>query len=363
MSRARGWIGLGILAIVVAAAILLWHGGRSAKEETEQTVASEVPVHVGPLQRATLHRYVVTFGTVDAEPARAGHPAAGARLAAPVAGLVASVSCTEGGQVKAGEVLVRLDTRVVDAQIAKAESAVKFAELAVARQRTMLAAEATSQKAFQEAEQLLAAASSELASARAERELLLVKAPLGGTVVRLNARAGDAVDANTVLAEIVNFERLIVSASVRSVEATLVKVGQRVQLGGRHPAGASEVVVGNVIFVGAQIDGKTDTVLVRIALPAGHGLKPGQLVDVRIVCEERANCLVVPEDAVVADGEGGSAIAIVEGDKATLRPVRLGLREDGQVEVLAEGLSEGTTIVTEGAYGLPKETKIKVVGK
>jgi membrane fusion protein (multidrug efflux system) len=53
---------------------------------------------------------------------------------------------------------------------------------------------------------------------------------------------------------------------------------------------------------------------------------------------------------------------VVEGDKALEKEVKAGLREGGLVEVEGVGLKEGMAIVTEGAYGLPNDTKIKVIG-
>jgi len=309
----------------------------------------------------------VTFGTVEPEPASQGRPAAGARVASPVAGLVEAVTCAEGLRVKQGEILVRLDTRLADVMVARGENAVKFGELNAARQRTMASSQATSQKALEEAEQQLAAARSELATAQAERQLLFVRAPLAGTVVRLNARSGDAVDLTTVLAEIVDPDRLVVAGGVRSAEAALLKEGQRVELADRgassRATGQPGPLLGKLVFVGAQIDPRNDTVPVRVLLPAGSGLTPGRFLDVRIVAEERADCLVVPEESVVSDGQGGSAVATVEGDKAIVRPVKTGLREDGMVEVAGEGIKEGTPVVTEGAYGLPKETKVHLLDK
>lgn len=366
MSARGRWLGLAALAVAVLAALMLWRAARSRSAAEEQAVASEVPVRVGHVTRATLHRVVVTVGTVEAEPAQSDRPASSARVGPPVTGIVASVSCAEGQRVEKGAVLVRLDTRVADAQVGKAAEAVKFAELVLARQRKMGPSEATSQKAFEEAELQLAAARSELETARAERELLIVKAPLAGTVVRLTARPGDAVDPNTALAEIVDLSRLIVSAGVRSGEAGLLKVGQPVELSEGQAATAGSapkpVLTGTVAFVGAQVDAKTDTVPVRVAVPADAGLRPGQFLDVRITVEVRADRLVAPENAVVSDGGGGSAVALVDGDTATLKAVRVGLREGGLVEVEGDEIREGVAIVTEGAYGLPKETKIKVVG-
>jgi len=64
----------------------------------------------------------------------------------------------------------------------------------------------------------------------------------------------------------------------------------------------------------------------------------------------------------VTGDSGQSVIALVNGDAAAQTPVQVGLREDGWVEVAGTGLKDGASVVTLGAYGLPKTTKIRVLG-
>ena len=69
----------------------------------------------------------------------------------------------------------------------------------------------------------------------------------------------------------------------------------------------------------------------------------------------------MPAESVVTDADGQTVIALVAGDNAKQQPVKTGLRENGLVEIQGDGLKAGDTVVTVGAYGLPKETKIKVL--
>jgi membrane fusion protein (multidrug efflux system) len=117
-----------------------------------------------------------------------------------------------------------------------------------------------------------------------------------------------------------------------------------------------------VIFIGSQVDPATGTVLARLAVPKTAGLRPGQFVQARLFSEELKDRLAVPVASVVTDPEEGSVIAIVEAGKATRRKVKTGLRDGDLIEVEGEGVVEGQNVVTVGAYGLPKETKVRVVG-
>jgi membrane fusion protein (multidrug efflux system) len=83
-------------------------------------------------------------------------------------------------------------------------------------------------------------------------------------------------------------------------------------------------------------------------------------VTVHIVVDERPQRLAVPAESVV-EVNGTSVIAIVEGDHAVQRSVTVGLHDGPLVEIAGDGLHEGMTVVTEGAYGLPKDTRVRVL--
>ena len=338
-----------LLAVVMAWAVLA---------EDEPKVETEVAVRVALIQKATLRAYVTGYGTVEPEPAREKLPAAGAKIASPVAGVLAETKCAEGQRVEKGAVLFRLDSRVATVQIEKAKRTLAFAEQSFERQQKLLKVEGTSQKLLQEAEAQVAAARSEFTAAETQLALQEITAPFAGTITKVNARPGEAVELNTVLAELADLERLVVAVPVPSGEASAIKEGQPAEISFKADA---KPVAGRVVSLAPQVDPATGTVLVRVAVPKDAGLRPGQFLNVRIVSEERKDRLAVPVASVVKNAETGAVIAIVENGKATRKPVKAGLRDGGLVEVEGEGLRAGQTVVTAGAYGLPKETKVRVL--
>ncbi len=353
MTKRQVTTGLIVLAAAAAALLLFRVFGPKGGEDEE--IVTDVGVHVGQIVRATLHRYVTAYGTVEPEPPGGGKPAAGAVISAPVGGILAEIACTEGHAVERGALLFRLDTRLAEVAVARAEKALATAGQTYERQKKLLAAEGTSQKSFQQAELELNTANSDLAAARTELALLEIRAPLAGTVVRIDARLGQAVEPNAVLAEVIALDRLVVTAHVPSRDAVQLKTGQPVVWSdGSAPAGS-------VTVVGRDVDPKTDTVLVRATLPAGAGIRPGQFLNIRIVSEERRDVLAVPEESVVPGPEGGTVLMVVEGDRAVPKPVRAGLRDAGLVEIEGEGLTEGLVIVTTDAYNMAGETKIHII--
>ena len=303
---------------------------------TEEKVATVVSVQTGKITSATLHGYVQGFGTIEPAPATKDLPAADAQLAGPSAGIVAKVNVVEGQSVTNGEVLVQLNSVA--------------AEQELERQKKLYAQQNTSLKNLQEAEAQLA--------------LLQVTAPLSGTVTRVGVKPGQAVDLTTIVVEVMDLNRLAVSAEIPSAEAGDLRTGEEVQISGTgfQPANAQDArsTATEVLFVSPSVNKENDTVLVRALLPKDSGLRPGQFVLVRIVTAGHTNCLAAPVESVVTDEDGKSVIALVKNGEATQMPVQTGLRENGLIEITAPEIKEGDVFVTVGAYGLPEKTKIRV---
>jgi RND family efflux transporter MFP subunit len=331
------------LGVAAGSTWLVWFRPVKAPEEDKKPEA-EVPVHVAKITRATLRGYVTAYGTVEPD------LKAGARMAVSVPGVVTTVACVEGQRVERGALLFELDGRAADV-------AVNFAEKTLERQKKLAQAEGTSQKLLQEAEQ-------QLASARAQQALLQVRAPISGMVTKINVKAGEAADLTTVLAEVVDFDRLVVTLNVPSPELAALKAGQPVEVAS---ADSTNVVNTSLAFISPSVDAKTGSGLARARLPGNCGLRPGQFVKVRVVSEERKDCLAVPVTSLAKDPTGATFIALVEGEKGVLKPVKAGLRDGDMVEVEAEGVEADKTVVTDGAYGLIMTqqfaTKIRVVGE
>jgi multidrug efflux pump subunit AcrA (membrane-fusion protein) len=336
MKPTRGPIGL--IVFLGAVLGLYWlFTARSTDSGTKnkaESVPALVSVQTGNLRRMTLHRYLTGYGSVGPAPATASQAAADAALAAPTAGVVAAVNVAEGEHVRRGRLLMTLNSGSVTAA---------FAQQEIARQNKLYAEHNTSLKNLQ--------------NAQAQLALLQVVSPLSGTVVSLNVKPGEAVDAKTVVAEVMDLNRLVVKTAVPEAESDQLRPGEPVQVFTDPPVRA------RLSFVSPTVDTANGTVTAWALLPPGSGLRPGRFVSLRIATAIHANCLAAPEASVVTDEQGRSVLALVHGDEATQIAVQTGFRENGRVEVSAAGLQAGGTVVTVGAYGLPKKTKIQVVNR
>jgi membrane fusion protein (multidrug efflux system) len=337
---------------------------------------------------------------LDDRIAKANEEQAGAALASAQASLAKLKANPRPEQLELAQL-------VVD----KARSSVDFAQKNLERQRQLLESNNTSQKAVEAAQAELIAAQNDLKvaqkqlailkasptpeelaeenakvteaqkvllAAQLQRSLLKIQSPIAGTVVRINVNVGEAVDSMKVLGQIVALDRLIASVNIPASEAASVKTGQPVEISSElssknrsadsptsrpatKPAATASVdFAGSVQLVSAIVDQKSDSVIVEIRLKADSGFAPGAAVRVRIVTETHNDVLVVPIDSVVTNAEGETLVAIVKDDKAVQVTVHVGLRENGFAEISGDQVHLNDQVVTEGAYGLPKETKVHI---
>ena len=304
----------------------------AASREPAASIRSMISVQVGELKRITLHRYVTGFGVVAPAPATRHRPAAAAAIAAPVTGVVTTVAITAGQRVRRGQLLMELNS---------GSTTEAYAAQEVARLRRLYAEHNASLKALQNAEAQLA--------------LLRVTAPLGGTVVRVNVKAGTSVDASTVLAEVIDLDRLVVRTSIPEAEAGKLKTGEVLHVLGDLP------LTTTLAYVSPTINSSDGTVMAWASLPHHSRLRPGQFVRLRIITATAHDALVAPSESVIRNAVGGRGfLSVVRGHEAIRVSVKTGLREGGWVEVSGPGLAPGTRVVTVGAYGLPTRTAIQI---
>lgn len=351
MTGRRVAIAATAIAVLVILIVLRTLGG--GPEEPE--IQTDVAVHVTPIRRDTVRAMVTAYGRVEPEPAGVDTPAAGALITPFIDGVVTQIEAVEGQGVTEGEVLIRLDSRMAEVAVQNARQQLDFAEQAFERQEALLASGGTSQRAYLETQQQRDAARSALAAAETDLAYRNIAAPLSGTVTRLGAEVGQHVDATTVLAQVVDLDRLVVTAGVPARQIAGIAVGRDVRIGSGEDA-----PVGRVSVLGKDIDPATGTYRVQASIPAARGFMPGQFTEIHVVTEEHADALVVPEVSLVTSG-GESWISVVEDDHATRRSVAAGIRDAGLVEVSGDGISEGLSVVTDEAYSLPEETAVHVV--
>jgi RND family efflux transporter MFP subunit len=240
-------------------------------------------------------------------------------------------------------------------------------DLEVTERQFALAESSNSNGTFAEDSAKVASAEFALASAKTQRQMMRIVAPIDGTVVQMNVNPGEGVDPTKTLVQVIALDRLLVDVDVPAEQLPSLSLGLPVIVmpvsSSTSKPSSSDMPApqGKVTTISPDVNPKTGTVRVDIDLPADSTFRPGLSVLVRIIDQEHKDKLAVPKAAVTTDENGDSFIATLDGEQATHKTVQVGLEENGLVEIDADGVKEGDTVITAGAYGLPPATHVKVV--
>jgi membrane fusion protein (multidrug efflux system) len=293
-------------------------------------------------------------------------------LRARVQGFLQKRLFEEGADVKEGEVLFVLEkpayqAAVTDAKgaIARAEAALKLANLEVGRFRDLVARKAAPQNDLdvhiaKQTEARGALMQSQAALQKAELDLSYtdVTAPVSGRIGRAAFSVGSYDSpASEPLATIVSqdptyvvfpvSQRLLLDLRRQQVEKGEDPRAVQVKL--RLADGSMYDHAGRVNFVDVQVNPGTDTVAIRAALPnPDRVLLDGALATAVIESARPEQALVVPAQAFQADQSGTYVLVVDAESKVQVRRVKTAPAIEGKVPV-TKGLSEGERVIVEGA--------------
>ena len=171
---------------------------------------------------------------------------------------------------------------------------------------------------------------------------------IGGVVTESSAISGANVEMGSVLFRIVDTNTLYIKAAVP--ESDFPKLRQ-LSGGEIEMPGSGQVRPSNrLVSIGRFVDEATRTVPVIYEVDnRDHGLAVNQTVFLRLLLTPSQKTAAVPEAAIVDDAGRPIVFVQIAGEHFVRRPVKLGVRNAGLVQVL-EGVQAGDRVVTKGAY-------------
>lgn len=282
--------------------------------------------------------------------------------------LVTALNVDVGQQVRAGQVLLTLDHRTLDSELAQARASMQEAEAALAlarasysRAETLAARQLISASQLDELRALRIQAEAQLATARArrdaaqlQRDFAELRAPADGIVSRRMVQPGQVVAAGTELLRLIRDGRLEWRAELPERQLALVEVGNPVEL-----AYQGSTISGRVRAVSPGVDAESRTGTLYVDLPEPGPLKAGVYLEGRIVTGS-GQALMLPSEAVVQRDGHAYVFVLDDGQVVQRRRVRTGLAEAGRIEIV-EGLEPGRQVVVKGAGFLGEGDRVRVV--
>jgi membrane fusion protein, heavy metal efflux system len=175
--------------------------------------------------------------------------------------------------------------------------------------------------------------------------------PIAGTLVKRDLSIGAMIDRNgPAPLVIINLERLWVIANIFEYDLATLKTGDQVNV--TVDAYSDKVFSGQITYIDDEVDRNTRVVRTRIEVAnPEHLLKPGMFAKASIAAGNSREVLTAPESAIYQI-DGRPVVFVAAGTNSfEVRPVRLGSRGGGAVEVLS-GLRQGEVVVEKGGLAL-----------
>ena len=286
--------------------------------------------------------------------------------------LVASALPTIGASVKQGQVLASIlpptssPSELASLELAKNEASLSLQLARKDRERAerLVNAGAAPAKRLDEArtveataEARLKAAETRLAQYEASRsaemttegaKLFALRAPISGIIIETHAAPRANVEAGETLFKIVDVDNVYVSAVVPEAELPRMRSLTGAEL--ETPGLQQPHRLGRLISIGRVVDPTSRTFPVIYALDnRDRRVAVNQAVHVRLLTTTTAAAPAVPQSAIVDDGGRPVVFIQASGEAFLRRPVQLGVREGGYVQVL-EGVFPGERVVSRGAH-------------
>jgi membrane fusion protein (multidrug efflux system) len=314
------------------------------------------------------------------------------QVRARAAGILQERLFKEGSDVKAGQVLFRIDpapyaaaARSAEASLARAEANAAQTKALAARYKPLVEANAVSKQEYDNAVAAQKTAEADVGVSRAALTTAhinlgyaTVTAPISGRIGRALVTEGALVGQGdaTELAVIQQIDPVYVNFTQSATEVLRLRrqmeAGQFKRASGPNAAsvrvvledGSEYPLAGRLLFSDLTVDSATGQVTLRAEVPNPNGdLLPGLYVRVRLEQAEVSNAIAVPQQAVTRTQQGDTLTVVGKDGKLSQRQVRISAAQNNQWVVL-EGLAAGEQVMVDGFQKLqmlPPGTPVKAV--
>lgn len=309
-------------------------------------------------QQETWPASVSAIGTVT--------PVQGVTVSADLPGIVEKIAFASGGSVRAGQMLVKLDTSQEEAQLAAALSQRDLAKLNLERMRGLRESGVISQSDYDRAAAQASQDESRVGEIRATIERKTIRAPFSGVLGIRQVNLGQYLAPGAPVVSLQSLRPIYVNFAVPQREVGHLRAGDPVRL---TVEGQEDLqATGRITAMDSVVDPATRNVQVQATFANGDGrLHPGMYVEAQVVKGASAPVVALPASAI-SYAPYGDSVFIVENvkgpDGKPYRGVRqqfvkLGGARGDQVGVVS-GVKAGEEVVTSGVFKLRNGAAVQV---
>ncbi len=340
-----------VLIVVLAMGIMKKHDSIAADNAAGFSI-EQPPVNavVYPLTLSTIRDKINLPGSIE--------PWSTLELTAKVSGAIAEVLAEEGDEVKAGDVLARIEEDDYRIALQRAEAQYNLAKANFERDKAVFSKGVIPVAELESKETHLLTAKADLDNARLQLSRCTIIAPIDGVVRRLDAKVGLFLSVADPVGQLLQIDK--VKAVVGIPESDIAAVRPIDEIDVSLQALDNQVVTGIKHFLSPSPDSTARLYKMELKLDnTSRAILPGMFVRADVVKRSVSNAIAIPFYSVISRNDE-QFVFVEENGVARKREVKLGIMENWMVEVTS-GLTAMDRLVIEGHRDMEPGREIKVV--
>ncbi|WP_085666945.1 MULTISPECIES: efflux RND transporter periplasmic adaptor subunit [unclassified Pseudomonas] len=332
-----------IVLVVVLSAALGWRFWSPPPAAAEQRIPS-TRVGLAVVKKQPYTYYLEAIGKLEAQRQ--------VLVSAEVSGKVVDIDFESGDEVKAGQVLLKLNDAPEQGELVRLKGEYESAKAQFARVQELAKTGAESRRSFDSARAQYDAAKGDMERMQAQIAQRHIRAPFAGTLGIRQAHLGQYLQAGSAVATLTDPGVLRVNFTLAERDGSQVQLGQTVQA--KVDAWGDVTFAGKIVAVDPQINQSHTINVQAVITDTQKRLRPGMYARVSVTLPQTAE-LLIPETAITYNAYGESVFSVYTDEagvqKVKRESIKVGERRDGWA-VVDKGLTEGVQVVTSGQLKL-----------
>ena len=291
------------------------------------------------MQPETFEHYIEINGRLEAEE--------DAFISPEMSGQIETIHVKEGQFVKKGQLLVSLNTNLIESNIREVKTGLELASKLYDKQKELWSQNIGSELQYLEAKNKKEQAEAKLKTLETQMDMASIEAPFNGVVEAIQMKEGELATPGMQLIRLINLDKLKLYGNISERYLTSVSKGEEVLIS--FPDLAGMTISAPIFRVGNVIDDASRTFRIEVKIRnTSHRLKPNLYSTIKINDFSSSSALVVPSVAIKQDIRGNYLyLASEDGKKARKKYVDTGLSYRDQTMIL-KGLEPGDRVIVKG---------------
>jgi len=327
--------------ILTPALLSITLSGTVISHAEDQPAPRGLPAEVVHVQNKPLTHMIEAVGNLQANESIILRPEQ--------SGKIEQILFQEGSQITASDKLLVLESSLYQAELKQAKARVSLSRIAHQRAASLVKKKVGSQQDLDSSLAQLRVDQAQQALAQTRLDKMTISAPFSGVIGLRLISPGDYVTAGQDLVELTDLSTMKVEFNVPENKLANLQTGQTIRI--LVDALKDKEFTGTIYAIAPSVNARGHNITVRATVPNPDSLlRPGLFARIQVITNIDNTALMIPEEAIIPQNNSFFVMKVVAG-KVEMTPVQLGIRRDGEVNIVS-GLAIDEVIITAGQIKL-----------